>query len=376
MTGGPSPALEVRDVTVSRGGRVVLDVRALAIRRGEVLVVIGPNGSGKSTMIQCFSFLLAPDCGEIALDGRSVGGRRSLLNARRQLAVVFQQPLLLDASVIENVMLGLRLRGVRADEARERARRWMERFGIAHLAERRAPTLSGGEAQRASLARALVVDPTVVFLDEPFSALDAPTRQRLLEDFQELLRETRVTTVLVTHDRNEAVALADRVAVLIDGRIRQIGLPREVFSSPADEAVASFAGVENILPGVVSEQDDGVAHVEVDSHVLQAVSAVPAGRDVAVCLRPEDITVVKPGTSEGATSARNRMRARVVRVFPVGSMVRVTLDCGFPLVALFTRSSQEEMGLAPGQEVVATFKASAVHLIERRQNHHAAITSS
>ena len=163
----------------------------------------------------------------------------------------------------------------------------MERFGIAEIAGRQAKTLSGGEAKRVSLARAFVLEPEVLFLDEPFTALDSPTRQALIEDFDSVLRETRVTTVMVTHDRNEALVLADRVAVLINGHIHQTGSPAEVFSSPADEEVASFVEVGNVLHGVVSLQSDGLASVCVGEAQIDAVSGLPAGTKVTMFLHHE-----------------------------------------------------------------------------------------
>ena len=176
---------------------------------------------------------------------------QTLLN-RRRIAVVFQDALLFNMSVWDNVALGLKLRGIKGAEAEARARHWLERFGISHLAKRPARTLSGGEAKRASLARAFVLNPEILFLDEPFNSLDAPTRQTLLGDFQAVLHETGITTVMVTHDRNEALALADRIAVLLDGRIRIIGAPQEVFSCTGDEEIARFIDVGNVFHGKVN----------------------------------------------------------------------------------------------------------------------------
>jgi tungstate transport system ATP-binding protein len=288
-----------------------------------------------------------------------------VLLLHRKLAVVFQESLLLNSSVWDNVTLGLRLRNIKGDEARARARKWLERFGIAPLARRQARTLSSGEAKRASLARAFALQPEVLFLDEPFTALDSPTRQALLEDFESVLSETRVTTVMVTHDRNEAIALADRVAVLMNGRIRQIGTPAEVFSSPVDEEVAGFVEAGNILHGVVATQSEGLASIQVEGHQIEASSELPAGTNVIVMLPYDDVTVMLPSAEKPCTSARNCLSGQVTKVFATGSQVRVTVDCGFPVVALITKRSSEELGLEKGKQVQVSFKAVSIRVIRR-----------
>jgi molybdopterin-binding protein len=216
-----------------------------------------------------------------------------------------------------------------------------------------------------SLARAFALQPEVLFLDEPFTALDSPTRQALLEDFESVLNETKITTVMVTHDRNEALALADRVAVLMNGRIGQIGTPAEVFSSPVNEDVAAFVESGNILRGVVAAQSEGLVSIQVENHQIEAASELTAGTDVIVLLPFDDVTVMLPSAEKMTTSARNRLSGEIMRVFPIGSQVRVTIDCGFPLIALVTRRSAEEMGLKKGTPVYAAFKAVSTRVIKR-----------
>ncbi|HEY8347920.1 MAG TPA: ATP-binding cassette domain-containing protein [Symbiobacteriaceae bacterium] len=231
-----SAVLEVEDLKVYRGKRLVLDVPSLAVEEGEVLAVIGPNGAGKSTLLEALA-LLTPASMTYRFGGRTVRLPDEALALRRQMAVVFQRPLLLDGTVFDNVALGLRLRRVPEAEVRQRVNTWLERFGVAHLARRHSWTLSGGEAQRVSLARALVLQPRVLFLDEPFGPLDVLTRSAILQDLRAILRSAGVTALFVTHDFTEIPPMADRVAVLMEGRIRQTGTPREVFARPADDAV-------------------------------------------------------------------------------------------------------------------------------------------
>jgi len=356
------PVLEVEGVRVVRGGRTVLDVPALAVAEGEVLALIGPNGAGKSTLLRVLGLIEAPAAGAVRFRGASVTPRDGL-GVRRRMASVFQEALLADTSVRRNVALGLRFRGERDDRTATRVGMWLARFGIGHLAERRARTLSGGEAQRAALARALAVEPEVLLLDEPFSSLDPPTREGLIEDLGRILREERTTTVLVTHDRGEAMALGDRVGVLMDGRLLQVDEAAQVFRAPASEEVARFVGVETILDGQVVEWTRDLALVDVGGQMVEVAQRAEPGERVRLCVRPEDVTVFPGGPKPGGSRDFNRLGGRVQRLVPSGAHVRVIIDCGFPLVALVTQRSVEELGFAPGTLVTAHFKATAPHLL-------------
>ncbi len=212
------PALELRGVQVRTRDRVILDVPALALARQGRLAVVGPNGAGKSTLLQVAALLRRPDAGEVLVEGERArrGNARRL---QRRMAVVFQAPLLFDTSVIANAASGLRFRGVGAGEAERRARGWLERFGVGHLADRNTRGLSGGEAQRVSLARAFAVEPTLLLLDEPFAALDAPTRAVLVPELAGWLRETGVATIVVTHDPAEARLLTTQCVGLHAGQM-------------------------------------------------------------------------------------------------------------------------------------------------------------
>ena len=211
----------LRGVAIRHSGVEVLRVPELDVREGEVLAVLGANGAGKSTLLQTLALLERPTEGSVLLDGLPVLGRE--LSLRRKMAMVFQESMLLDRSVEANVALGLSLRGVGRKSRAAKVARWLNRLGIGALAKRSGRTLSGGEAQRTALARAFVLEPEVLFLDEPFSSLDQPTRESLLEELVRILDETMVTTVLVTHDRREAIQLAHRIGVMAEGRLLQLG---------------------------------------------------------------------------------------------------------------------------------------------------------
>jgi tungstate transport system ATP-binding protein len=360
-----TPAVvELAGVQMTYGAATVLDVPALGVNEGEVLAVLGPNGSGKSTLLRVAGLLERPTQGVVRFRGRPVDARSSLAE-RRQIATVFQHPLLADMTVAQNVVLGLRFRGFGA-ESGARVERWLERLGITALRNQRARTLSGGQAQRVALARALVLEPEVLLLDEPFSGLDTPTRAELLPDLGAILRHDRVTSLLVTHDRGEAQALGDRVAVLMAGRVAQLDETARVFQAPASEVVARFIGVETLVTGRVIGRDEGVTIVEVAGRKLEIAAPARVGEDVRIGLRPEDVTLLRSTDVAPLSSARNYLAGTIVRVTPSTPAVRIVVDVGFPLVATVTARSVADLGLADGVRIIAAFKASAAHLIGPR----------
>jgi molybdenum ABC transporter ATP-binding protein len=345
-----------------RAGDFALDVELVAPRGP--LVIIGPSGAGKTLTLRAIAGIVRPRAGRIALNGRllfdSEAGVSLPAQARRVGYVPQEYALFPHLSVEGNISFGLR--GTAGEEKRGRVEDLLTLTGLGPQRALKPRQLSGGQRQRVALARALAVDPDVLLLDEPFAALDVPTRQTLMDDLQRLLTEARTAAIIVTHDRNEALRLAEYMAVLIEGRIRQTGTLTGVFASPADEEVAAFVGVETIAAGHVQSLDNGVPVTEVAGHLIEGGSGFSPGDQVLVCLRPEDVTIALAATT---SSARNHLSARVSRIAPAGPYVRVELDAGFTLVALVTRRALEELLLAPGAEVVATFKASAVHLIRK-----------
>jgi tungstate transport system ATP-binding protein len=325
-----------------------------------MLVIIGPNGSGKSSLLRTMGLLERPATGVIRFRGEIVGSR-GILAVRRQMASVFQDPLLIDGTVFQNAALGLGFRRVPRGDVVSRVQPWLDRLGIGPLRERRARTLSGGEAQRTALARALVLQPALLLLDEPFAALDQPTRETLLAELGRILREDRITTVLVTHDRGEAMTLGDRVAVLMNGRIQQIDRAARLFRSPMSELVARFVGVETLVDGEVIAAAAGLATIDAGGQKVDVAADVRAGDRVRVCLRPEDVTLVR-AEEMPVSSAENRLSGTVSHLAPQGPFVRVTVDCGFPLMALVTRRSIEDLRLGLGSPIVASFTPTAAHI--------------
>ncbi len=358
-----TPLLQLRNIQINRDGVQILELPALDVEQGEILAIMGPNGAGKSTLMMAISGLIPIQNGEVRFAGRRVSPYQELAY-RRRLALVMQDPLLLHASVYDNIASGLRFRQVAPKETNTRIQQWLEKFSIAGLKNRPAHKLSGGEAQRVSLARAFVLQPELMLLDEPFSALDAPTRNQLLTDLKARLSETKITTLFITHDLDEALALSDRVAIIMQGQLRQVGTGREIFSAPANPEVARFTGVEMIIPGKIIRQAEGIADVDCGNTILQAVSSAQTGTKVFLCLRPEDITLSLPLIG-GKTSARNSLKSKITMLVPQGPLVRVIMDGPIHITALVTRSSALDLELAIGQEIQGSFKASAIHVIQQ-----------
>ena len=298
--------LGVRDLVVTRAGRRILEVGELSIRRGETLAIVGPNGAGKSTLLLALAGLLRPERGTFLFDGETVVPDRELAY-RRRIGLVLPAPLLLSTSVYGNVAAGLRFRGVGAAEIRERVEHWLERLSIAHLWDRPAGQLSSGEAQRTSLARALVLDPTLLLLDEPFVALDATTRAQLLDDFERLRVETPTTLVLVTHHLHEAVRLGDRLAILLDGCIRQCDVPERVMASPVDADVAAIVQTDARVRGHVVASEDGL--VVVDTGTGSRRDLEGRARRLLDAERARDAErVLDPAGAEDSAGATNAAR--------------------------------------------------------------------
>jgi tungstate transport system ATP-binding protein len=361
-----SSIFEVRGLQVIRGGSLILSIPSLIVSDGEILVLIGPNGAGKSTLLTALSALLKPTRGEILFRGRKIGMEIPVLQYRRRLAMVLQEPLLFDMTVYNNVASGLKIRGIQRDEAEPIVNKALERFGIAHLRDRSARTLSGGEARRASIARAFATNPEVLLLDEPFSALDPIMRETLIEDLEKVLRETRITTIFVTHDRMEALRLATRLGVMNAGEILQVGPPDEVMNHPVSEFVASLVGVENLLHGRVTKKNEDSFVASVSGKDIEATGPMESEDPVILCIRPENV-ILSEIVSGSPARTRNTFPANVERITPMGPYQKVHLNCGFPLVTYVASHALSALSIKQGTEVLASFDAMAVHVI-RKEN--------
>ena len=327
-----APLLRAENLRARNERKFRIDIREIEVREGETLGIIGHNGAGKTTLLLALAGLKKPESGDIFFRGTRLDLTGGMLDFRRRTSMVFQEPLLLNATVFDNVAIGLRIRHIKGRELRARVEEYCDLLGIARLMKRRAKTLSGGEAQRASLARAMAPRPDLLLLDEPFAALDLPTREGLISDFEGILRRTRSTAIFATHDRVEAIRLSNRLAVMNGGAITQTGTPAEVMNNPSDEFVAAFVGVETILEARVAGVIEGGFYAEVPGARIEVSGTALPGETVILGIRPENV-ILSAGGNLGATSLRNSFRGRITRSVNLGAYCRIGLDCGFPLVA-------------------------------------------
>jgi molybdate transport system ATP-binding protein len=349
------------------GGPTVTAALATTLRPGEILVLFGPSGSGKTTLVRSVAGLDRPDCGIVAFGGETWSDTDSgtfVPPQRRRVGYVCQEPALFPhLTVRANIEYGLA--GVADGVRAERVADLIALLELGDLVNRHPPQLSGGQAQRVALARAVAPGPRLLLLDEPFAALDQPARGRLRRFVRAAITRLEVPAILVTHDRTEAIALGDQMAVLAGGRIRQIGPSLEVFRRPADLVVAQSVGVESVLPARVERSGQGLVELRVGGTLVRAadVEEGAGAPDVFACIRAEDVTLERD--IQAGASARNQLPGRVVSIESDGPLERVTVDCGFELAALITRHAREEMALRQGSAVVAAIKATAVHLVPR-----------
>ena len=355
--------IETRDLCQRYGERDILKNVNLRVDRGEVFALIGPTGAGKTTLLRLVDLIDMPTSGKIYFDGVDTAESAKVrLGMRRRMAFVLQKPVVFNLSVYDNVAYGLKWRGVGGSALREKVSHILEMVSLSTDKNRNARTLSGGEVQRVAIARAIAIEPEVLLLDEPTANLDPLSASRIEELITSIIQHYATTIIMATHDLSQGQRLADRVGVLMDGELLQTGDSRDVFASPRNREVAEFVGVENIIDGTIVSSEDRVVTIDSKGRFIEAISDYATGEEVCACVRPEDITLA---LSQVSSSARNSFAGEITWVVSMGPLTRIEVDCGFPLVVLVTKRSAEEMDLARGKKIYATFKATGVHVIKR-----------
>ncbi len=348
--------IEVKKLCVNLGDFVLKNV-TLNIEEGEYFIILGPTGAGKTVLLESIAGLYPVMSGGIWLRGKEV---TRVEPEKRRISIVYQDHALFPhLSVKDNIVFGLRMNKATTDQQRARLKWATNLLGIRKLLHRRPDTLSGGEKQKVALARAIVTQPELLLVDEPLSALDPETRESIQQELRQLHRALGITILHVTHDFEEAIALGNRIAVIGEGRLMQVGTPEEIFRHPNSEFVARFAMTRNIFRGKAERKPSGETVFKVDGAEFIIANDTVGTHHASI--RPEDILISsKPIHS----SARNSFPGTITSILDKGSTLYVTVSIPPELSCLVTRHSLEEMELHEGKKVFLTFKASSIHLFD------------
>lgn len=326
----------------------------LSVEEHEYFVILGPTGAGKTVILEIISGMYKPDEGEVWIGGYNVTFEYP---ERRHIGFVYQDYMLFpNLNVRENIIFSLKINKTPVKIINQKLKQITEMMSIGGLLNRHPSTLSGGEQQRVALARALIAEPRVLLLDEPLSALDPQSKELFQQELKNIHRKVKTTVIHITHDFNEAFLLADKVGIMHDGELIEVGSTNEIFQRPNSSFVAEFVGMENIYDGEVVSDVEGTK-VRIGQVCVSTVTNLKG--KVHVAIRPEDIIITK---ERFASSARNMLNARIIGIIPQGAFVKLILDAGITMAVLVTKNSLDEMNLNVGQNILAVFKASAVHV--------------
>jgi spermidine/putrescine ABC transporter ATP-binding subunit len=346
--------ISIREVVKRFGSVTAVDRVDLSVRHGELFTLLGPSGCGKTTLLRLLAGFYQPETGEIRFGDRVVSGRPPY---ERNIGMVFQNYALWPhMTVAGNVTYGLRLRKLPTGEIGARLAEGLRKVNLTGYESRYPGQLSGGQQQRVALARALVLNPDLLLLDEPLSNLDAKIRVQVRAEIKKLQRQLGITTIYVTHDQEEALSLSDRVAVMKDGRVQQVGAPKELYERPRTRFVADFVGTNNLVPGQVRERAGTSLVVDTALGPLRAVAEGPVGERCVLAIRPENVAIAAgtEGTGEG-----NVVHGRVGFVAYLGSALRYDVESASgQVLQADIRDPWHHEPLSVGREVAITFPAS------------------
>jgi putative spermidine/putrescine transport system ATP-binding protein len=364
MSASPA-ALRLAEVTKTFGEAPAVDRVSLNIEPGSMVALLGPSGCGKTTTLRMIAGLLEPSAGEIYLDGDPITW---VPVHRRNIGMLFQNYALFPhMNVAQNVAFGLETRGVARTEIAERVADTLQLVQLTGLEKRMPSELSGGQQQRVALARAVVVEPALLLLDEPLGALDKSLRQSMQVELRALQRRLGITTVMVTHDQDEALTMSDRIVIMRDGRIEQIGAPEEVYQRPTSRFTASFLGQSNFFRGRVAGIVGNTVTVVVPrGPVLNVRANGEAAGEATIALRPEAVTIAPAGTADG-DGLPNKTPAIVEQIIYHGFITHLYLRMpnGGPLLAFLRHGTQlDGLSISPGMRVTARWTADAAHLVQ------------
>ena len=361
----PAASVRLKELTKLFGATRAVDRVSLTIEPGSMVALLGPSGCGKTTTLRMIAGLAEPSAGEIFLDERSI---TRVPVHRRNIGMLFQNYALFPhMTVAENIAFGLETRGIKRAAAAERVAGALQLVQLPEYGDRMPAQLSGGQQQRVGLARALVVEPALLLLDEPLGALDKALRQSMQVELRALQRRLGVTTVMVTHDQDEALTMADRIVIMRDGRIEQVGAPAEVYQRPVSRFVAGFLGASNFLRGRVIERCNGTILVDVPQGPTLSVSSTrPVGSEVTLALRPEAVIIETAGASAAADGVPNVTPAVIEQIIYHGfaTHLHLRLPNGDPLIAFEqNRGGADQRPIQPGMQVRARWTPESSQVI-------------
>ncbi|HOE93536.1 MAG TPA: ABC transporter ATP-binding protein [Methanofastidiosum sp.] len=350
--------IRVKDIS-NNWGEFELKNVSLEVKQGEYFVILGPTGSGKTLLLELIVGLYIPNKGKIFIEGKDITYE---VPEKRNLGFLYQDySLFPHFSVRKNIEYGMKLRNMSKTEIDNKLKELSKMFKIQNLMHRDVTTLSGGEQQRVALARALATNPKVLLLDEPFSALDENTKANLISEMKELHRKEGITFIHVTHSQEEAMILADRIGIIMNGTIVQVGTPEEIFYKPKTKEIARFVKIENIWEGKVIEKRNEEIVIEIKGKKIVAISNhFKVGDEVRLIIRPEDVVIGK-----GNTSARNVFKGIVSDIIKHGFYNIVRIDCGFQVEAAVTKQSIENLNIKEGKNINIFFKATSIQVIKK-----------
>jgi tungstate transport system ATP-binding protein len=341
---------------------VLTDIN-FSVEKGETFVVIGPNGSGKTTLLRIIGLLESQSKGQILFDDKVLDNlsRKEQVHYRRKFSFVRQKPVVRNTTVFNNIAYGLKIRGMAFNEYKELVNEIIEFIGLNGMEDKNATSLSGGEMQRVAIAMNFIINPEIYLLDEVSANLD-PMNIKLLEDFiMKIKQDKNKTIIMSTHDPLEAIKYADRIAVLNNGQITQIGNPNEIFTTPKDEFTALFVGYENILNGIATlDEVTGLSLIKINNLTITASSQIEG--KVKVCLRPESIGVVKESPKN--TSYRNTFKGVIENIRDLGNICHLIVRCNSEkFLITITTLSKKNLDLEINSEIYINFKATDVKIL-------------
>ncbi|OKY78930.1 MAG: ABC-type spermidine/putrescine transport system, ATPase component [Candidatus Methanohalarchaeum thermophilum] len=347
--------LKIKDLSADLGEFSMENIN-LEVENGQYFVILGPTGAGKTVLLEVIAGIYSADSGEIVLNDQNITNKPP---KDRPISMVYQDYMLFPHLTVEdNIKFGLDSEGYSNEEIEKRTKEAVELLEIQDILHRYPRTLSGGERQRATLARGLVMDPDVFLLDEPVSALDVPTQEKIIDELKKIYRETEITIIHVTHSREKAVRLGERIAIMKEGEIKQTGNSSKVFREPNSEFVANFVGAENIF-NATSKLNNGTAKVKLKDEIEIEALSNREGK-VKACIRPEEIMVSKTPID---SSGRNMLEGEIIEISERENTMQLKVDTGIELVVTITKKSYADMNLKVGEKIHLAFKATAVHLI-------------